>query len=691
MTTNLVVAHPDIPRRAVSLTHTHTWGDTNGLQGFNNTRSGKRYNIAQLQSATSDPVKVNYNLGSGNGRAADHLIIGRADLLKNNGCSRIVLRGSSQSSFVPLSISGLKLWLDANREVTYDANRKVSQWNDLSGNANHATQATSGNRPILTRADNRENLYLYSEEFDNGSHSKNALTITADATANPLTGAINADKLCETATTAEHYTTNNGAAANILNTQSVTLGVYVKAAERGFAVVQRAGTAFTGTRLASIDLSTGAISGITGTAPTVASAGNGWYLVTFTETATANGTAYLNVFCATASATTNYLGVAGSGIYAWGLFCRTAAADSTYITTTSYPQYRGINGNRAIAFDGTDDYLSANSIATLLSGEDKAMTIVMACTFRKTDSAAEQMWATGSSVAGNPSFRLRKENRQLQYAMVDNAATTVTLTSGGSQLTAGDSAIVTHSTSGTSGQGWYNGTSWGSGAANVGVITVDRFTIGAIGKASYSTYASLYVHEVLVFNTALSTNDRQAVEAYLTSKWITAPVVHISDLSTQALTDDTDLVVEFATTSSYQHWWLEFDGVSTKLPVSKIYFGKWLDLTDPQDLKPGWTGVSRDRFQSGAGAKFLGIADRSLFKLDIEWTQVSDSDLADFFSNIVGPAALNEGAFLYARTNRQVLDGSPLRHARLVTASNTAHEKLDYNRLTASYVELPDR
>jgi len=62
------------------------------------------------------------------------------------------------SSFNPLSISGLQLWLDASApETLFDATSGgslvaadggVARWEDKSGNGRHATQATSGNRPL---------------------------------------------------------------------------------------------------------------------------------------------------------------------------------------------------------------------------------------------------------------------------------------------------------------------------------------------------------------------------------------------------------------------------------------------------------------------------------------------------------------------------------------------------------------
>lgn len=47
----------------------------------------------------------------------------------------------------PTDLRDCALWLDAAQGVTLDGSSKVSQWNDLSGNNNHATQSTPGSRP----------------------------------------------------------------------------------------------------------------------------------------------------------------------------------------------------------------------------------------------------------------------------------------------------------------------------------------------------------------------------------------------------------------------------------------------------------------------------------------------------------------------------------------------------------------
>lgn len=52
------------------------------------------------------------------------------------------------NTFSPSALSGLRIWLDAGSGVTTNASAQISQWSDLSGNTNHATNVTSSQQPL---------------------------------------------------------------------------------------------------------------------------------------------------------------------------------------------------------------------------------------------------------------------------------------------------------------------------------------------------------------------------------------------------------------------------------------------------------------------------------------------------------------------------------------------------------------
>ena len=77
------------------------------------------------------------------------------------------LGGAATPAFTPASVEGLVLWLDASDESTItDAEGAVSQWNDKSGEANHATQGSSARMPATGAATfNSLNAMRFDQDF----------------------------------------------------------------------------------------------------------------------------------------------------------------------------------------------------------------------------------------------------------------------------------------------------------------------------------------------------------------------------------------------------------------------------------------------------------------------------------------------------------------------------------------------
>ena len=70
----------------------------------------------------------------------------------------------------------------------------------------------------------------------------------------------------------------------------------------------------------------------------------------------------------------------------------------------------------------------------------------------------------------------------------------------------------------TSAQAWLDGTSQGS-TANVTAPTEGTVSIGRQNYPSGQSYMNGYIAEIIMYNSALSTANREAVESYLASKW----------------------------------------------------------------------------------------------------------------------------------------------------------------------------
>jgi hypothetical protein len=80
---------------------------------------------------------------------------------------RSILNVQAVEAFVPTDISGCQLWLDAADDTTISIGTGVSQWDDKSGNARHATQAVGANQPAyITAGKNGLNLVRFDGSND---------------------------------------------------------------------------------------------------------------------------------------------------------------------------------------------------------------------------------------------------------------------------------------------------------------------------------------------------------------------------------------------------------------------------------------------------------------------------------------------------------------------------------------------
>ena len=163
------------------------------------------------------------------------------------------------------------------------------------------------------------NLLLRSQEFDNASWIKNAVTVTANTTGAP-DGTSTADTFTESATTDTHiaYQTNTFSAFT-----THTISAYFKAGTRSFAMLRIGGGGFPAGVGPSIKASlTGAGTTTTLEGPVSSSAitsvGDGWYRVSMTFISTATTAGYTPQVGPHDNGTSiTYLGD-GSTVFIWG-------------------------------------------------------------------------------------------------------------------------------------------------------------------------------------------------------------------------------------------------------------------------------------------------------------------------------------------------------------------------------------
>jgi hypothetical protein len=249
----------------------------------------------------------------------------------------------------------------------------------------HAIQPTSASRPAL---DARVNLLTYSEQFDNAAWTKTRSSITANAALAP-DGTTTADKLVEDNSATSTHFISRSSGTPIGASTAYEGWVYCKAAERTNVQVR---LTVGGTNYGvDVNLSTGAISAISGEVPSAFSAldvGNGWYFVRVRGTSGATTSADLIARLCSAPGVNSYTGDGTSGALIWGADLRLATdAAYPYQRVTTATDYADVGVPRSFLHDGFDD--SSYTASSLdLSGTDKVT--VWAGVYKNSD-AARQM------------------------------------------------------------------------------------------------------------------------------------------------------------------------------------------------------------------------------------------------------------------------------------------------------------
>jgi hypothetical protein len=207
----------------------------------------------------------------------------------------------------------------------------------------------------------RTNLLTHSEDFTNASWTKTATTATANNTTAP-DGTTTADRILETATTAQHLFTS----LLSVSAGTHTFSIYLKANGRNFCTVYPQGTGMAA--YATIDLSNGTINSTGGAQfvrATISSAGSGWYRVSVALTTTANPlscSVYLSNALGVISP--SYLGVITNGIFVWGAQLEVGDISTNYIATNGASASTGPVSNLPRL-----DYLGSSCPLLLLEGQ----------------------------------------------------------------------------------------------------------------------------------------------------------------------------------------------------------------------------------------------------------------------------------------------------------------------------------
>jgi hypothetical protein len=208
----------------------------------------------------------------------------------------------------------------------------------------------------------------------------------------------------------------------------------------------------------------------------------------------------------------------GSTVSAWAdqSSAGNHASQGTAANQPTYSATSGPGSTSGITFDGTADYLAANGVASTFSGTDKAWTVILSA---KLPSGSTRVpWASASSVAGNPIMYVeapfgagtdtfRPIRRDDAGAIV---APTYTVTGAADNSWRG----FQFNCSGTAMTIRNNGTTTASQSLDVGLQTLDRWSLGAVLAASPSSFSNAVMAEVIVYSRALTTDESTQIYNY---------------------------------------------------------------------------------------------------------------------------------------------------------------------------------
>lgn len=383
---------------------------------------------------------------------------------------------------------GPTLWLDAEYGITESASA-VSAWASRVG-AVSFTQATAGNKPAITRRDNRENRLIASGTLASASATRATWSdpvLTDDGSA---------------ATT--HYVNQAGGA--IVAGARYRICARVKLKER-HASLRLDASAGLDAGYAHFNLTTCALHSVTGNVGSATATADADYcIICAEETATAAGNSYPSVYMASTAGTVSYNGDSTSGLYIDWISWQDSLADLAYQATTTYAEYRGMNGRRAVRFDGGDS-LSSTTAASAVFGAS-AKTIFK--TIRPFNVATGlNRWTI--SINGNLSPGVNT-NSYLSFSHTDGGWDTITSPA---VAVANNTYAVSLWHDGVSLYGQSNGSMWTPAASGPSASMVGTLMVGGDGETQFF---SGEIENVLFFNKVLPSDIRAKINRCLCRK-----------------------------------------------------------------------------------------------------------------------------------------------------------------------------
>ena len=195
-------------------------------------------------------------------------------------------------------------------------------------------------KPSLLLEPQSTNLITYSEDFSQSAWSKANSSITSNSVISP-DGSSNADKIVENTANNVHLLSQGN--ISVISGEAYTFSFFAKAGERNEIEVNRlntSGTVFNGIYQTTVDLTNGTITeGSNITNSSIENYSNGWFRISITLTAIANGVGGITLYLRK-NGSVSYTGDGVSGIYIYGAQAEQQSYPTSYIPTNGSVQSR---------------------------------------------------------------------------------------------------------------------------------------------------------------------------------------------------------------------------------------------------------------------------------------------------------------------------------------------------------------
>jgi hypothetical protein len=257
-------------------------------------------------------------------------------------------------------------------KVTADAQLRVSAMADSLGLIANYTQATNANKPLWSRADNRENLSKSSDDLSNTTYYvHNNITVLANQ-ANDSDGNPTLDRLTANAGSATHSIFVQTAQDSIfVSGLNYTSTVQVFKGTNRYVQLIMAAARFGTTQYANFDLEDKSVSfqgaGLTGAS--IIEVSPDLFNLSISANATSTGLDdyfFLSFIPASDSARHASFNAAGTEtVFAGRVHTRQSNTDTTYLPTTDHPQYAGVNGRRWLVLNGAQGMVNVDNFSKI--------------------------------------------------------------------------------------------------------------------------------------------------------------------------------------------------------------------------------------------------------------------------------------------------------------------------------------